>query len=147
MPKKPAGRPTKYDKSKLEMIKKILEVTGATDKQLAQILDVTEQTINNWKHKFPQFFESLKEAKAVADKRVEDALYKCATGYRENSERLTKDGDVVSVEEYYSPNTTAQIFWLKNRQPTKWRDKQELEHSGNVQVNLIIGQKGASADE
>ena len=89
---------------------------GWTDEQMAELLGVTEQTLNNWKSKHRKFFESLKNAKEYADDLVVKSLYEQAL-----------DG-----------NTTAMIFWLKNRQPGKWRDKQDLEHKGSLNYDITI---------
>jgi len=99
------GRPTKYKKEYAEQARKLCGNFGATDKKLAEFFGVSEQTVNAWKKAQPEFLESLK-AKDVADDAVENSLYNTAL-----------DG-----------NTTAQIFWLKNRRARQWRDKQEIDH-------------------
>ena len=76
---------------------------GLTDKQIAKNIGISEQTLNVWKKSYPSLSESLKKGKEVVDYEVQNALYKNAI-----------EGD-----------TTAQIFWLKNRQPDKWRNKVE----------------------
>lgn len=102
---------------------------GFTDAEIADLLGVTEQTINNWKHEQEEFGLVLKKAKADYDDGiVEHALRKRALGFHRTVERTTKDGVVACMEEV-PPDTTACIFWLKNRKPKEWRDKQELEHS------------------
>lgn len=74
---------------------------GLTDVQIAKNIGITTSTLYEWKNKYPDFSEAIKESKEVADYEVESALFKKA-----------KMGDV-----------TAQIFWLKNRKPKQWRDK------------------------
>ena len=70
--------------------------------------------------------------KAEADDRVERSLYSRAVGYSFNSEKIfcNKDGEVtrVPIVEHVPPDVTAQIFWLKNRDPARWRDAWQLEH-------------------
>lgn len=77
---------------------------GLTDEQLAEKIGITATTLYDWKNKFPEISEALKKGKEVVDYEVENALLNKALG-----------GD-----------TTAQIFWLKNRRPDKWRDKPEM---------------------
>lgn len=100
---------------------------GLTDKQISHNIGISEQTLNVWKNKYPSFSESLKKGKEIVDMEVENALLKKATGYtiQLNKQKVTKDGDVVDIVEeiHITPDTTAQIFWLKNRKPDKWRDK------------------------
>ena len=77
--------------------------------------------------------KSLKAGKADADDRVERSLYSRAVGYSFNSEKIfcNKDGEVtrVPIVEHVPPDVTAQIFWLKNRKPSEWRDVQNIEHA------------------
>ena len=105
---------------------------GATDAEIAEFFSVSEQTLNSWKKKFPQFLESLKKGKAVADSNVASKLYNRAIGYDCKATKIvTYEGkvtDQVEYVEHYPPDTTAAIFWLKNRQPGKWRDKKEVEN-------------------
>ena len=134
------ARPSKFEEYKdiiLGMAK-----YGLTDKQMAEALNITEQTINNWKQAHTAFFESLKSIKAQADTEVSQSLFKRATGYayNETTQEPTEDGGLMVtkvVTKQQAPDTTAQIFWLKNRQPDKWRDKQELEHSGEIKMPAI----------
>lgn len=110
---KKMGRPTGFNKTMQDFIT-FLAGEGNTDAQMAAIVGVSQQTLDNWKKAHPEFFGSLKVGKHIADGKVEDSLYKKALGY-------TKDG------KYFPPDTTAQIFWLKNRKPQEWRDKKEIE--------------------
>ena len=124
------ARPTKY-KDEYCRIAYQMALLGATDKELAMAFDTTEQTINNWK-KRDEFFESLKKGKLHADAEVADRLFQRATGYEHEDLYITQyQGEIVkeTINKYYPPDTTAAIFWLKNRQPNSWRDKQELSHT------------------
>ena len=99
---------------------------GATDAQLGDFFGVDERTINRWKQRHPEFCQSLKEGKATADARVAESLYRRALGYTHPAEdiRVVEDKVVrTETEKHYPPDTTACIFWLKNRQPSLWRDK------------------------
>jgi len=137
--KRGRGQPTKLTEDS-RSIAIIMYELGATDKQVASALKVTEQTINNWKKQQPDFFESLKEGKLYKDGEVETSLLKRAKGFVRRVERLDKFNNVVVLKEEVPPDPTSMIFWLKNRKPKEWRDKQELEHSGEVGVTLSLGQ-------
>lgn len=134
--KNKGGRPTKYKEEYAEQAYKLC-LLGATDKDMADFFDVSEQTINAWKSAEPEFLESLKKGKEIADATVAQKLYHRAIGY-EHPELITATyqgeiTDTMEVTKYYPPDTTAAIFWLKNRQSRQWRDKQEIEHGGTVQ--------------
>ena len=123
------GRPTDYKEEYAEQSRKLC-LLGYTDVQLADFYGVTEQTINNWKKKHDGFFESLKAGKDIADAEVVNTLYNKAIGGIEIEEVKTDDGGKVTTTiKELAPDTTSAIFWLKNRQPEKWRDKQEIETS------------------
>lgn len=131
---KPTGRPSGYRDEYATQAKKLCRL-GATDKELGDFFGVTEQTINNWKNAHQSFFESLREGKDLADAEVADKLFKRATGYRHDAVKIVADAKtgaehIVPYTEHYPPDTTACIFWLKNRQPKRWRDKVEQEISG-----------------
>jgi hypothetical protein len=134
------GRPSKYKKEYGEQAYKLC-LLGATDKDMAMFFDVTESTINYWKEHEEGFSESIKSGKIQADSIVAQKLYHRAIGY-EHPEIITASyqgeiTDIKTVTKHYAPDPTAAIFWLKNRQPDKWRDKQDIEHSGNIGVTII----------
>lgn len=111
---------------------------GLTDDQIAYNMGIARSTLNNWKIKFPDVLDSLKLGKEVIDRKVENALLKRALGfeYIEVTKELTEIGMEVTKEvtKQVSPDTTAQIFWLKNRKPVEWRDRKETEVSGSLNV-------------
>ena len=102
---------------------------GLTDEQIAGNIGITATTLYEWKNRFPEISEALKRGKEVVDLQVENALLKRALGYEYMEERVEisdKDGrKVIQTTKTVPPDTTAQIFWLKNRRPDKWRDKPE----------------------
>jgi len=142
--KRKTGRNSKYNE---EMIVKVEEYAkkGLTEAQIAKNLGIGRTTLNEWKNKYPDFLSALKAGKEIADREVENALYKRATGYSHPEDKifLGPGGQPVIVPtiKRYPPDPTSMIFWLKNRQPQKWRDKQEYEHSGKdggpLQVEFI----------
>ena len=126
------ARPTKYQEAYAEQARKLC-LLGCTDAELADFFEVSEATINNWKLEYPEFLESIKKGKAVADAEVSDRLYQRAMGF------VAPDIDIrvienriveTPLEKYSPPDTTAAIFWLKNRQKDKWRDKVDHELTG-----------------
>ena len=138
-----AGRPSLFDK--YEKIILGIAKYGLTDKQIASAVGIDESTLTHWKKDNPQFFTSLKEIKEEADRTVVNSLYNRANGYNLDEVtqelRMNDDGEkelVVTkvVTKHIVPDTTAQIFWLKNRQPDKWRDKQDIEHSGELNIKI-----------
>ena len=112
---------------------------GLTDKQMAYNIGIAESTLNEWKNRFPEFKESLKRGKEVVDREVENALLKTALGFYYTEEQVTNSGGVVTTKKYAKPNTTAQIFWLKNRKQVEWRDKQEIEQT-NRNIDIVVGE-------
>jgi len=139
-------RPTKYDKNYCEQAYKLC-LLGAIDKELADFFDVEESTINNWKIAYPEFLESIKRGKTYADANVADRLYQRAMGYEHPDVDIrtvalgdNQGSEVVQtpIIKCYPPETTAAIFWLKNRQRDKWRDKTDVEHSGNLINNAFF---------
>ena len=142
------ARPSKYQETFNKQAYK-LALLGAKDKELATFFEVDEATINRWKIDYPEFCESLKAGKEIADMKVSKSLYKRALGFKydevthervEVGEFNPQLGEFVKVPatktkvvtKYIIPDTTAQIFWLKNRRSDIWRDKQEVQHSGEI---------------
>lgn len=105
---------------------------GAIDDDLAYFFGVDQKTINRWKLKFPKFLDALKSAKNEADSRVVRSLYQRAIGYSHKAVKIMQhEGKAFTkdYEEHYPPDVTACIFWLKNRDSEKWRDRQHVEHA------------------
>ena len=100
---------------------------GLTDEQIAGNIGINTSTLYDWKNKFPKISEALKKGKEVVDIQVENALLKRALGYEFQETRVEKsdkDGTkIIQTLKHIPADTTAQIFWLKNRRPDKWRDK------------------------
>jgi hypothetical protein len=125
------GRPSKLTpivKSAIEL----LASGGMTDAQMSKIIGVTANTFDKWKTKHPEFFKTLKDWKRTADKNVERSLYERACGYEHDEDKIFSYGGealIVPTTKHYPPDSTAIIFWLKNRQPDRWRDVKEQIHS------------------
>ena len=130
------GRPTKYKEEYAKQAEKIC-LLGATDEFLADYFEVDVSTINVWKEKHSEFKESIKRGKKDADAKVAESLYGRAVGYSHPEQKVfNNQGEIVTHDtiKHYAPDPTAAIFWLKNRQPKEWRDKQEVEHAGQIDI-------------
>lgn len=143
------GRPSKYKEEYNDQAYKLC-LLGATDKEIGDFFNVTETTINNWKIEFPDFFESIKRGKIEADSIVASKLYHRAIGY-EHPEIITANfqgqiTDIKEVVKHYAPDPTAAIFWLKNRQPDKWRDKQDINLKAELDIKPITWVESNSDD-
>lgn len=133
------ARPTDYRQEYAEQARKLC-LLGFTDKQLADFFDVNESTITRWKQKYPEFRTSIKSGKVVADAQVVESLFKRAMGMevtevevRGNDENKIKR----VIKKYIPPDTTAQIFWLKNRQPELWREKSTIANEVKIETSPI----------
>lgn len=108
---------------------------GLTDEQIAANAGIATATLYDWKKRHPEVSEALKKGKEVVDVQVENALLKRALGYTytETKKERTAEGvrTTTTIKEVV-PDTTAQIFWLKNRRPDRWRDKQDIHVSGSL---------------
>lgn len=126
------GAPTAYRAEFCAQAQKLC-LLGATDAELASFFEVSTRTIYRWINEYPEFCQALKVAKDEADKRVERSLYHRAVGYSYEAVKIfLRTNDEVPVyapyTEHVPPDTTAMIFWLKNRQSAKWRDVHKYEH-------------------
>lgn len=134
-----AGRPTTYNDSYVQQAEKLC-LLGATDSEMADFWGVDVRTVYRWKIDHPEFCQAIKSAKEHADERVERSLYQKATGYDYTEEQAIKikieqhkeEVEVVEVTKHAPADTTAAIFWLKNRRKADWRDKQEHEVTGTL---------------
>lgn len=152
------GRPTDFKEEFIDLAYNYT-LLGATDEILSKYFDVDVSTIGNWKNAHPEFLASIKRGKEQADIEVVESLFKKAKGFSQkvikafkvknsvNGEGSSESIELAEDELYFPPDTTAIIFWLKNRQPELWRDKQEIDHSTkgeslNMQkVNIVIKEK------
>lgn len=104
---------------------------GLTDEQIAQNIRISRETLYAWKKKYPDISDALKRGKEIVDRQVENALLKRALGYEYEEVKKKFECGVMTertvTKKEVIPDTTAQIFWLKNRKPDKWRDKPDYE--------------------
>jgi cell fate (sporulation/competence/biofilm development) regulator YmcA (YheA/YmcA/DUF963 family) len=146
-----AGRPTDYRVEYCEQVVKLCKL-GAIDTELADFFEVTEQTINNWKNDYPEFFEAIKRGKMLADAEVAEKLFQRATGYNHPEVEIKViDGEIVEVPltKHYAPDTMAIMYWLNNRQRKYWKQKTETgftDNDGNdvIPVQFYLPDNGRS---
>lgn len=130
---------------------------GLTDVQIAKNMGISRDTLYEWKKKYPDISDTLKKGKEIADYEVENALYKRATGYeyKERVQDIIKNnatGEIEKsririIERHVPPDTTAQIYWLKNRQPAKWGDRKEKAGSTDAETASPMQQLVNSINE
>lgn len=150
-PNNKVGRPSSYKEEYADLAFNYC-LLGAKDDDLAIFFDTSEVTINSWKQKHPEFVKSLKRGKEQADAKVASSLYHRAKGVFINTQQAIKLKDVkyikgnrieterieiVELKQEQAPDTTAAIFWLKNRNPKNWRDRQNLEVTGKNGKDLL----------
>lgn len=132
------GRPSKYDTHVLPKLN-LVEAwarDGLVDEQIAHNLDIALSTYYDYKDKYPEFSEALKKGKDDIDVMVENALLKRALGYTFTETTYEMGVETKRVVKEVQPDTTAQIFWLKNRRPQSWRDKQEIGIDNDITINV-----------
>jgi len=133
--KRNVGRPTRYKKEYNEKAFK-LSLLGAIDTDIADLFEVNPDTIYEWKKKHLEFSESIKRGKLIADANVAERLYERAIGYQYQETKVEVDDKGKTIKKTITtktlaPDTTAQIFWLKNRQKENWRDSSSIDHTNN----------------
>ena len=120
---------------------------GLIDKEIAQKLGVSEKTYYDYQNKYPQFLQALKRGKEPIDQEVEQCLLKRARGFEYEETHIeykelpgpgvtAKPTSVKKIKKLIIGDVTAQIFWLKNRMPERWKDKQAHEFIGPIPVIL-----------
>lgn len=129
---------------------------GLIDEQIAANIGISKQTFYDWKKKYADFSDALKKGKEVVDRQVENALLKRALGYscKEITRELMTNAQtgvselVVTkvVAKEVVPDTTAQIFWLKNRKPEEWRDKRVVDDNGSAKSEELLRNMQTIAD-
>ena len=134
------ARPTKYNPKYHDPWIKGLARRGCTMEEIAAELSVAPSTLKKWVAENPELKKAVDHGRLLADVAVEDSLFARARGCTIRKKRKVKDGDKTREEEWEEevpPDTTACIFWLKNRDPERWRDRQELALSDNGWVKAL----------
>lgn len=129
----------KYDQERTADKVYNLSLLGLKDSEIAQALDIAEETLNQWKRRYPAIAVSIKEGRESADSLVARRLFDRATGMKQTVSKAvaTKTGvEVIEIEETLAPDVRAQQIWLYNRQPGRWRDRRNVEVSGGLEVQI-----------
>lgn len=137
----PAGRPSDYDPKYVKQAFQ-LALLGVTDAEMAAVFGIAESTLHLWKLEHPEFSESIDAGKAPADAKVAASLYHRSLGYSHEAVKIfmpqgASEPVYAPYVEHYPPDTQAASLWLRNRQSRKWRDKQEVEHSGDLTITRV----------
>jgi hypothetical protein len=135
-------------KTKWEDVRKKLSLiaawarNGLSEKQMAHNLGIAYSTFREYKANYPALSAVLAKNKEVADIQVENALYKRATGFSNTEiKKVTNpDGSIIITEttKQIPPDTVAASFWLKNRKPKDWRDKQFIDQNVDMVYKVIV---------
>lgn len=136
------GRPTPFDTLKIEQVKKLI-LKGFSDSEIAQFIGVTPVTYYSWKSKHKSFFSEIEVFKKQQNANVRRSLYERALGYSHEAIKFfVIKGKIVGQKfiEHYPPDTEACKFWLKNKESEEWRDKQELEHTGDITITNLVAE-------
>lgn len=139
---KKIGRPTKYKEEYAELVYKIyLLNSAATDKDVALFFDVEEKTINNWKEEHPEFLQSIREGRVIADQNVAESLYSLTQRRRKNVEKVfVSKGEPIKVDTYeeLEPDTKACQLWLMNRRRKDWGGANILDEDGALHIVVAV---------
>lgn len=138
---------SKYDE-KFPLLAEDYARQGMIDTEIAKKLGIGERTFYEYQDKYPQFSQAIKKGKAPVDVEVENALLKRAKGYeyeeihteyrpKGKTDEKAKPSLIKRIIKQVVPDVTAQIFWLKNRRPKLWKDKHDLDVSGNVNIKVV----------
>lgn len=135
------GRPSDYKPEFVNEAQKLAKL-GATDIEVADFFEVDVRTIYRWKNTQPEFCQALKAGKEEADARVERSLFQRATGYEQESVKIFMPANAdkpvyAPFREAIAPDTTACIFWLKNRKPEEWREKIDHSLTGEIATRIV----------
>lgn len=145
---KKRGRKSAFTEDKGKIALRLAK-KGKTNAEICEIVGMTSKSLIRWRKDREDFARAFKQNKIDADKEVERSLYERACGYEHESEEIKiiegANGEVsvarAPIIKKYPPDPTSMIFWLKNRQPDKWRDKKDIGLEGEVEIEVVIGSK------
>lgn len=141
------GRPTDYNEKLHPILAESLAQQGFIDTEIAEKMDIDVSTFYRWKRLYPDFCESIKKGKESIDDLIEDSLFRKAKGYTIKLKKpmTVNDGkesgshiEEVEYDAHFPGDTTAMIFWLKNRRPKEWREKQDDVLGNEATLNINV---------
>lgn len=151
------GRKSKYETN---VKPRLLEIAawcrdGLTDKEIAEKLGISQDSFYVYKNEHTEFSDTLKETKEIADIKVENSLNKNANGYDYEEQTVVmkkeviyKDGkrvkevtypEIITITKHKEAETKAQMFWLQNRKPEKWRNQSQIDLRVNKLEDILNG--------
>ena len=154
---KKRGRKSKYETN---VQPRLLEIAawcrdGLTDKEIAEKLGISQDSFYVYKNEHTEFSDTLKETKEIADIKVENSLNKNANGYDYEEQTVVmkkeviyKDGkrvkevtypEIITITKHKEAETKAQMFWLQNRKPEKWRNQSQIDLRVNKLEDILNG--------
>jgi len=139
-----AGAPSSYRPEYAEQGRKLCLLLGATDEELSRFFGISPASLAEWLAEVPAFAAAVKAGRELADAEVADRLYRRAIGYSHDAVRVFSDHSVDYVETY-PPDTTACIFWLKSRQPERWRERVEQGDDAVAEMLATLDAAGERA--
>ena len=134
------GRPTTFKEEYIEQVYKLC-LLGATDVEMSDFFGCSKSTFNLWKKKQPKFSDSIHRGKLISDAEVAEKLREKALGYSHKDMHVSSyEGNITltPITKHYAPDTQAASLWLRNRQPDKWRDKQEHNVGFDPNAPLVL---------
>lgn len=136
---------SKYKPEYAEQMRKMF-LLGLRDVDVCGILGIGVQCLADWRHRYPEVAEATKNGKAVADAEVAASMYDLACGYSHPDIHISKNSKTGAVEftpfmKHYKPDVVAQIFWLKNRQRDKWKDRQDVNVTGDPEITQLTDEE------
>ena len=137
------GRKTHYGRFSAKRFEMLVR-KGWTDQECADFFDISLSTISLWKTRHPEFMEALKKWKEDPNNRVERALFERAIGYTHPAVKMFVIGGKVVTQEYlehYPPDAASMIFFLKNRKPEEWREKETGDKPVDTRIIIIRDDK------
>jgi hypothetical protein len=119
---------------------KAIAARGMDDTEMAVMMGVSPALLESWRKFYPEFNKAIEDGRALPDQEVIAALHKNAVGYERDTDvvvRTRRGAQIVTAKVFYPGETAAQRYWLNNRVPKYWRDRQEHAIGGQGKDNPV----------